>query len=188
MELIINLQMFEFKVQVFQNGSFKIVSSEDVKGKWVIFFFYLVDFIFVCLIELVDVVEKYEQFQVMGVEVYLVSIDLYFVYKVWYDVLESICKIKYLMLVDLIGVLSCGFGVMIEEDGMVYCGMFFVNLEGKIKIVEIQDNNIGCNVDELFCKVEVVQFVVIYDGEVCFVKWKKGEVILKLSIDLVGKI
>lgn len=143
---------------------------------------------FVCFIEFVDIVEKYNQFKVMGVEVYFVSIDLYFVYKVWYDVFESICKIIYLMLVDFIGVLLCVFGVMIEEDGMVYCGIFVVNFEGKIKLVEIQDNSIGCNVDEFFCKVEVVQFVVIYDGEVCFVKWKKGVEILKLSIDLVGKI
>lgn len=63
MEPIINSQMPEFKVQAFQNGSFKTVSSEDVKGKWAIFFFYPADFTFVCPTELVDVAEKYEQFQ-----------------------------------------------------------------------------------------------------------------------------
>ena len=66
MEPIINSQMPEFKVQAFQNGSFKTVSSEDVKGKWAIFFFYPADFTFVCPTELVDVAEKYEQFQAMG--------------------------------------------------------------------------------------------------------------------------
>ena len=60
MEPIINSQMPEFKVQAFQNGSFKTVSSEDVKGKWAIFFFYPADFTFVCPTELVDVAEKYE--------------------------------------------------------------------------------------------------------------------------------
>lgn len=40
MEPIINSQVPEFKVQAFQNGSFKTVSSEDIKGKWAIFFFY----------------------------------------------------------------------------------------------------------------------------------------------------
>lgn len=73
MEPIINSQMPEFKVQAFQNGSFKTVSSEDVKGKWAIFFFYPADFTFVCPTELVDVAEKYEQFQAMGVEVYSVA-------------------------------------------------------------------------------------------------------------------
>ena len=48
MEPIINSQLPEFKVQAFQNGSFKTVSHEDVKGKWAIFFFYPADFTFVC--------------------------------------------------------------------------------------------------------------------------------------------
>ena len=73
MEPIINSQLPEFKVQAFQNGSFKTVTNEDVKGKWAIFFFYPADFTFVCPTELVDIAEKYEQFQAMGVEVYSVS-------------------------------------------------------------------------------------------------------------------
>ena len=63
MEPIINSQLPEFKVQAFQNGSFKTVTNEDVKGKWAIFFFYPADFTFVCPTELVDIAEKYEQFQ-----------------------------------------------------------------------------------------------------------------------------
>ena len=63
MEPIINSQLPEFKVQAFQNGSFKTVTNEDVKGKWAIFFFYPADFTFVCPTELVDVAEKYDQFQ-----------------------------------------------------------------------------------------------------------------------------
>ncbi len=73
MEPIINSQVPEFKVQAFQNGSFKTVSSEDIKGKWAIFFFYPADFTFVCPTELVDMADKYGKFQEMGVEVYSVS-------------------------------------------------------------------------------------------------------------------
>ena len=58
MEPIINSQLPEFKVQAFQNGSFKTVSHEDVKGKWAIFFFYPADFTFVCL--------KYRMFSYKG--------------------------------------------------------------------------------------------------------------------------
>lgn len=54
MEPIINSQVPEFKVQAFQNGNFKTVSNEDIKGKWAIFFFYPADFTFVCPTELVD--------------------------------------------------------------------------------------------------------------------------------------
>ena len=90
MEPIINSQLPEFKVQAFHNGEFKTVSSEDVKGKWAIFFFYPADFTFVCPTELVDVAEKYEQFKAMGVEVYSVSTDSHFVHKAWHDASESI--------------------------------------------------------------------------------------------------
>ena len=188
MEPIINSQLPEFKVQAFQNGSFKTVTNEDVKGKWAIFFFYPADFTFVCPTELVDIAEKYDQFQAMGVEVYSVSTDSHFVHKAWHDASESIRKIKYPMLADPTGTLSRAFGVMIEEEGMAYRGTYLENPEGKIKIAEIQDNNIGRNADELLRKVEAAQFVATHDGEVCPAKWKKGGATLKPSIDLVGKI
>ena len=127
-------------------------------------------------------------FQAMGVEVYSVSTDSHFVHKAWHDASESIRKIKYPMLADPTGTLSRAFGVMIEEEGMAYRGTFLVNPEGKIKIAEIQDNNIGRNADELLRKVEAAQFVATHDGEVCPAKWKKGGATLKPSIDLVGKI
>ena len=169
MEPILNSQLPEFSVQAFQNGAFKTVTNNDLKGKWAILFFYPADFTFVCPTELVDMADKYAQFQEMGVEIYSVSTDSHFVHKAWHDASESIRKIKYPMLADPTGALSRALGVYIEEEGMAYRGTFVVNPEGKIK-------------------VEAAQFVATHDGEVCPAKWKKGESTLKPSIDLVGKI
>ncbi|MDR2138971.1 MAG: peroxiredoxin [Tannerella sp.] len=188
MQPIINSQMPEFKVQAYQNGSFKTVSSDDVKGKWAIFFFYPADFTFVCPTELEDMAEKYARFQEMGVEVYSVSTDTHFVHKAWHDASETIRKIKYPMLADHTGALSRAFGILIEEDGLAYRGTFLVNPEGQIKIAEIHDNGIGRNADELLRKVEAAQFVAAHPDQVCPAKWKKGDATLKPSIDLVGKI
>ncbi len=188
METIINSMLPDFSVQAYHNGEFKTVTSEDVKGKWAIFFFYPADFTFVCPTELVDMADKYEAFKAMGVEVYSVSTDSHFVHKAWHDASESIRKIGYPMLADPTGHLSRAFGVMIEEAGMAYRGTFVINPEGLIKLAEIQDNAIGRNADELFRKVEAAQFVASHSGEVCPAKWKKGEETLKPSIDLVGKI
>lgn len=185
---IINSQLPEFSVKAYHNGEFKTVTTNDVLGKWAIFFFYPADFTFVCPTELVDVAEKYDKLKAMGVEVYSVSTDSHFVHKAWHDASDSIKKIQYPMLADPTGVLSRGFGVLIEEDGMAYRGTFVVNPEGKIKVAEIHDNNIGRNADELVRKVEAAQFVATHDGEVCPAKWKAGEETLKPSIDLVGKI
>ncbi len=188
MESIINAQVPEFKVQAFQNGEFKTVSNEDIKGKWAVFFFYPADFTFVCPTELVDLASKYEQLKSMGVEVFSVSCDTHFVHKAWHDASDSIKQIKYAMLADPIAVLSRGFGVYKEDDGVAYRGTFLVDPEGKIKIAEIQDNSIGRNADELVRKIEAAQFVASHDGEVCPARWKKGDETLKPSIDLVGKI
>jgi peroxiredoxin (alkyl hydroperoxide reductase subunit C) len=188
MQAIINSQLPDFKVQAYHNGGFKTVSSNDVLGKWGIFFFYPADFTFVCPTELVDVAEKYAQFKAAGVEVYSVSTDSHFVHKAWHDASESIRKIQYPMLADPTGALSRAFGVYIEDDGMAFRGTFVVNPEGKIKIAEIQDNGIGRNADELLRKVEAAQFIAAHPDEVCPAKWKKGAETLKPSIDLVGKI
>lgn len=145
--------------------------------------------LYICMSDkLVDMADKYAQFQEMGVEIYSVSTDSHFVHKAWHDASESIRKIKYPMLADPTGALSRALGVYIEEEGMAYRGTFVVNPEGKIKVVELNDNNIGRDASELLRKVEAAQFVATHDGEVCPAKWKKGESTLKPSIDLVGKI
>ncbi|MBP3838198.1 MAG: peroxiredoxin [Prevotella sp.] len=188
MQPIINSQAPEFKLQAFQNGEFKTISNDDIKGKWAVFFFYPADFTFVCPTELVDLAEKYEHLKSIGVEVFSVSTDTHFVHKAWHDTSESIKKVNYPMLADPTGALSRAFGVYIEEAGVAYRGTFVVDPEGKIKLAEIHDNSIGRNADELVRKIEAAQFVAAHDGEVCPAKWKKGEDTLKPSIDLVGKI
>ena len=188
MQTIINSLLPEFNVQAFQNGEFKTVTSEDVKGKWAVFFFYPADFTFICPTELEDLASKYEELKKMGVEVFSVSTDSHFVHKAWHDASERIRKINYPMLADTKGDLSRGFGVYIEEEGMAYRGTFLVDPEGKIKLAEIQDNSIGRNADELVRKVKAAQFVAAHPGEVCPAKWNEGQETLKPSIDLVGKL
>ena len=106
-------------------------------------FFYPADFTFVCPTELEDLADKYEQLKGLGVEVFSVSTDTHFVHKAWHDASDTIKKIKYTMLADPTGVLSRGFGVYKEDEGVAYRGTFLVNPEGLVKIAEIQDNSIG---------------------------------------------
>lgn len=188
MQVIINSQLPEFKLQAYHNGAFKTVSSDDLKGKWAIFFFYPADFTFVCPTELSDMADKYPSFRELGVEVYAVSTDSHFVHKAWHDASETIRKVKYPMLADHTGALSRAFGVLNEDDGLAYRGTFVVNPEGQIKVAEIHDNGIGRNAEELLRKVEAAKFVASNPSEVCPAKWKKGDTTLKPSIDLVGKI
>ena len=185
---MINKQIEDFKVQAYQDGEFKEVTLEDVKGKWAVFFFYPADFPFVCPTELADIQDHYAQFQEMGCEVYSVSTDTHFVHKAWADATDTIGQIKYPMLADAAHVLSKQFGVLIEEDGLALRGTFIVSPEGQIKAYEIHDLGIGRNAEELVRKVQAAQFVAEHGDKVCPAKWTPGEDTLEPSLDLVGKI
>ncbi|MGL5636352.1 MAG: alkyl hydroperoxide reductase subunit C [Bacteroidales bacterium] len=184
----IGKEIVDFNVQAFVNNEFKSVSKADVLGKWSIFFFYPADFTFVCPTELEDLANKYADFKAAGCEVYSVSCDTHFVHKAWHDTSAAIKKIQYPMLADPTAVLARGFDVMIEEVGLAERGTFIVNPEGKIVSYEVVAGNIGRNADELFNRLQALQFVASHDGEVCPAKWKQGAETLKPSIDLVGKI
>ncbi len=188
METLINSYIPEFKVNVYHDGAFKVLTDKDVKGKWGVFFFYPADFTFVCPTELEDMADEYSKFKELGVEIYSVSTDTQFVHKAWADASPSIKKIKYPMLADPTGSLSRALGVHIEEEGLAYRGTFVFNPEGQIKVCEIHDNGIGRSASELLRKVEAALFVSENPAEVCPAKWKKGDKTLKPGIDLVGKI
>ena len=185
---IINSKVTDFSVQAYHKNAFRTVSSEDLKGKWSVFFFYPADFTFVCPTELGDIADKYPQLQGMGVEVDSVSTDTHFVHKAWHDASETIKKINYPMLAHPTGHLSRAFGVYAEESGLAYRGTFLVDPEGKIKVAEIHDNGIGRNAEELVRKIQAAQFVASHPGEVCPAKWAPGAATLKPGLDLVGKI
>ena len=77
---------------------------------------------------------------------------------------------------------------MIEADGMAERGTFVVNPEGRIAAYEVSAGNVGRNADELFRKVQALQFVHEHGDEVCPAKWQPGEATLKPSLDLVGML
>lgn len=183
---LIGKQIGDFKVQSFVNGEFKEVSKEDVLGKWSVFFFYPADFTFVCPTELEDLANKYDEFKNIGCEIYSVSCDSHFVHKAWHDASKTIKKINYTMLADPTAALAKDFEVYIEADGMAERGTFVVNPEGNIVAYEVLAGNVGRNADELFRRVQALQFVAEHGDEVCPAKWKPGEETLKPSLDLVG--
>lgn len=185
---LINTEITDFNVKAFRNKDFIDVKKEDVLGKWSVFFFYPADFTFVCPTELEDLQNKYEEFQNIGCEIFSVSCDSHFVHKAWAESSERIGKIAYTMLADPTAVLAKGFDVYIESDGMAERGTFIVNPEGKIVAYEVNAGNVGRNADELFRKVQALQFVAEHGDEVCPAKWKPGEETLKPSFDLVGKL
>ncbi len=185
---LINTAIKPFKAQAFRNGEFIEVSSDDIKGKWAIFFFYPADFTFVCPTELGDLADKYEELQSRGVEVFSVSTDTHFTHKAWHDASDTIGKIQYTMIGDPTGEITRNFDVMREGQGLADRATFLVDPEGIIQAMEITAEGIGRDADDLVRKVKAAQYVASHPGEVCPAKWKEGEETLAPSLDLVGKI
>ncbi len=185
---LINTEIKPFATTAYHDGKFVPVTSEDLKGKWSVVFFYPADFTFVCPTELGDLADNYAEFQKLGVEIYSVSTDTHFTHKAWHDASDTIKKINYPMLGDPTGAITRNFEVMIEEEGLAYRGTFLINPEGQIKLCEIHDNGIGRDAKELLRKVQAAQYVASHPGEVCPAKWTPGEATLAPSLDLVGKI
>lgn len=185
---LINTAIKPFKANAFRNGEFIEVSSDDIKGKWAVFFFYPADFTFVCPTELGDLADKYEELQSRGVEVFSVSTDTHFTHKAWHDASETIGKINYTMIGDPTGEITRNFDCMRETMGLADRATFIVDPEGIVQAMEITAEGIGRDAEDLVRKVKAAQYVASHPGEVCPAKWKEGEATLAPSLDLVGKI
>lgn len=185
---LINTQIKPFATTAFKDGEFIDVSSDDIAGKWAIFFFYPADFTFVCPTELGDLADKHEELASMGVEVFSVSTDTHFSHKAWHDASDTIGKIKYTMLGDANGEITNNFEVMRPGVGLADRATFLVDPEGIIQAMEITAEGIGRDADDLLRKVKAAQYVAANPGEVCPAKWKEGEKTLEPSLDLVGMI
>lgn len=191
---LINKELQDFSAEAYlkvtgdDKGLFKTVKKEDLLGKWSVLFFYPADFTFVCPTELEDLANKYEDFKKIGCEIYSVSCDTHFVHKAWHESSEKVGKITYPMLADPTGKIAKDLDVYIESDGLAERGTFVINPEGKVVAYEVSAGNVGRNADELFRKVEALQFVAKHGDQVCPAKWKPGEETLKPSFDLVGAL
>jgi peroxiredoxin (alkyl hydroperoxide reductase subunit C) len=180
--------MKPFTTEAYQSGKFVTVNSDDLAGKWAIFFFYPADFTFVCPTELEDLQGQYAALQAMGVEVYSVSTDTHFSHKAWHDSSPAIGKIEYVMLGDATGTITRNFDVMREGQGLADRGTFVVDPDGVIQIMETTCEGVGRNAEELMRKVKAAQYVRAHPGEVCPAKWEEGADTLAPSLQLVGKI
>jgi len=185
---LINTKIQSFSATAFRDGSEVTVNSDDLSGKWAIFFFYPADFTFVCPTELGDLADHYEELQGMGVEVFSVSTDTHFVHKAWHETSDTIQKIKYAMIADPTGEVTRKFDIMREDQGLADRGTFVVDPDGIIQAMEITAEGIGRNAKELVRKVKAAQYVRAHPDETCPAAWEEGADTLHPSLDLVGKI
>ena len=181
MGVLVGKKAPEFKADAVVNGDFKTVSLSDYKGKYVVMFFYPLDFTFVCPTELHAFQEKLSAFKSLNCELLGVSVDSKFSHFAWLNTPKEEGGIKgvtYTLISDLNKTIARDYDVLIPEGGVALRGAFLIDKEGVVQQQTINSLPLGRNVDEMLRLVEALQYTESH-GEVCPANWKKGDKAMK---------
>ena len=167
----------EFEAQaVMPDGSFKQIKLSGYKGKYVVLFFYPLDFTFVCPTEIIAFSEKQGEFKKRNTQVIGVSIDSHFSHLAWRNTDRKkggLGDIAYPLVADISKQVSKDYDVL-ADMGIAFRGLFLIDKEGIVQHQLVNNLPLGRNVDEALRLVDALQFHE-KNGEVCPANWKEGE-------------
>ena len=166
-----------FKTQaVMPSGAFQELSLDNFKGKYVILFFYPLDFTFVCPTEIIAFSDAAPEFEKLGVQLLGCSVDSHYSHLAWINTprnLGGLGGIKYPLLADLDKSIAQAYGVL-QPQGVALRGLFLIDKEGVVRHELVNDLPLGRNVDEALRMVKALQFFE-KNGEVCPANWQEGK-------------
>lgn len=183
MGVLVGRQAPNFKVEAVVNGDFKEIQLSDYKGKkYVVLFFYPLDFTFVCPTELHAFQEKLGEFTKRNVEVLGCSIDSKFSHFAWLNTPKDkggIQGVNYPLLSDLNRTIARDYDVL-NDEGTAYRGLFLIDKNGIVRHQLVNDLPLGRSVDEALRLVEALIHVETH-GEVCPANWSEGKEAMKAT-------
>lgn len=156
----------DFEMEAVIDTEFKNMKLSDYRGKWVVLFFWPLDFTFVCPTEVTAFSKRADELRALDAVILGTSIDSTFTHLAWK---EKIGEINYPMLSDITKEVSRQYGVLVEEQGIALRGLFIIDPGGKLRYQVVHDLNIGRNVDEVIRVLKALQ-----TGELCPVDWNEG--------------
>ena len=166
----------DFAADAVVGDEFKKIKLSDYRGKYVILFFYPLDFTFVCPTEIIAFSEQIADFHKRGAEVIGVSVDSKFTHLAWTKTPRKeggLGKIGYPIISDLNKNIARSYGVLLEDAGVALRGLFLIDKEGIIRHALINDLPLGRSIDEAVRLLDALQHFE-KDGEVCPANWKPG--------------
>lgn len=170
-----------FKGTAVVDGQFKEISLEDYKGKYVIFFFYPLDFTFVCPTEIIAFSDRVQEFRKIGCEVVACSTDSHFSHLAWINTPRKeggLGTMKIPLLADKSMEVAKAYGVLKDDEGIAFRGLFVIDGKQNLRQVTINDLPVGRDVDETLRLVQAFKFTDEH-GEVCPAGWKPGSKTMK---------
>lgn len=164
---------FNMKTATGDGQSFGTASLSDYRGKWLVLFFYPLDFTFVCPTEITALSQADEQFKQLNTEILGVSVDSVHSHKAWINTAQEhngLGKLNFPLAADITKNVARNYGVLIEEDGISLRGLFIIDPEGEIKYQVVNHNNVGRSVDETMRVLQALQ-----SGGLCPMNWQPGD-------------
>ncbi|MBS4537674.1 peroxiredoxin [Clostridium sp. D2Q-11] len=173
MERLVGKTAPDFKMATVEgNGeNFGEVSLNDYKGKWLVMFFYPLDFTFVCPTEITAYSKRYEDFKAEGAEVLGASTDSEHSHKAWIN--SDLGKLNFPLAADKTMKVARDYGILVEEDGVALRGLFIIDPEGVVRYSVVHDLNVGRSVDETLRVLKALK-----TGGLCPIDWDEGEELL----------
>ncbi|PIA28103.1 hypothetical protein AQUCO_07200020v1 [Aquilegia coerulea] len=167
---------------VFDQEFVNVKLSEYIGKKYVILFFYPLDFTFVCPTEITAFSDRHKDFEKLNTEILGVSVDSVFSNLAWVQTDRKsggLGDLKYPLVSDITKSISKSYGVFILDQGIALRGLFIIDKEGVIQHSTINNLAIGRSVDETVRTLQALQYVQENPDEVCPAGWKPGEKTMK---------
>ena len=170
----------DFKAEALVDKSFREVKLADYKDKWLVLFFYPLDFTFVCPTEITAFSDRVSEFKKLGAEVVGCSVDSKFTHLAWANTPRKeggLGEIAYPLLADITKKIARDYGVLIN-DAIALRGLFLINPKGKGVYSVGHDLGVGRSVDEVLRVLKAFQQTE-KTGEVCPANWNEGKKTMK---------
>lgn len=189
MSTLVTNEAPDFTAQaVMPDNSMQELTLSAYRGKYVLLFFYPLDFTFVCPSEILAFAKALDEFKKRNTEVIGVSVDSQFTHLAWKNT-EVTCggigNIQFPLVADLDKSISKNYDVLLP-DGIALRGLFLIDKEGIVQHQLINNLPLGRSVDEAIRLLDALQFTEQY-GEVCPANWKPGEDAMKPTAEGVAE-
>jgi len=174
----------DFDTMSVVDGEFKSVKLADYKGKYVVLFFWPRDFTFVCPTEIIAFSDRADEFRKIGCEVLGISTDSHFTHFAWTQQPRKeggIGSMNIPLLADPSHKITREYGVLKEEEGLAFRGLFIIDGKGILRQITINDLPVGRDVDETLRLVQAFQYTDKH-GEVCPAGWRPGKATIKPGV------
>lgn len=173
---------------VFPDNTFGPIKLSDYRGKYVLLFFYPLDFTFVCPSEILAFNKRVEDFKKKNCEVISVSVDSKFTHLAWKNTPVDnggIGNVQFPMVADLNKAIARSYGILFN-DSVALRGLFLIDTKGIIRHAVINDLPLGRSVNEALRMLDALQFVETHGDQVCPANWQEGEEAMKPTAEGVA--